>query len=155
METNETSQAAPSAFAPGRTAAVAVISALLSMAGFAFLVSPATAKPEYLQGFNKKYGTQGTKLDSCNTCHTTSQDADHLNPYGQYFLKANHDYGAIEGLDSDGDGFKNIDEINAGTFPGDPKDNPNTKAKPKPAPTTTTTKPFPFSLLGNLGSTSR
>ncbi len=155
METNETSQAAPSAFAPGRMAAVAVISAVLSMAGFAFLVSPATAKPEYLQGFNKKYGTQGTKLDSCNTCHTTSQDADHLNPYGQDFRKANHDYGAIEGLDSDGDSFKNIDEINAGTFPGDPNDNPNTKAKPKPAPTTTTTKPFPFSLLGNLGSPTR
>ena len=149
METYSGRHAAPAVFAPAKMAAVAVISALLSMAGFAFLVSPATAKPEYLQGFNKKYGTQGTKLDSCNTCHTTAQDADHLNPYGQDFGKANHDYGAVEGLDSDGDSFKNIDEINAGTFPGDPKDNPNTKAKPKPAPTTTTTKPFPFSLLGS------
>jgi len=154
METQSARHAAPSVFSPGKMAAVAGISALLSMAGFAFLVSPATAKPEYLQGFNKKYGTQGTKLDSCNTCHTTTQDADHLNPYGQDFRKANHDYGAIEGLDSDGDGFKNIDEINAGTFPGDPNDNPNTKAKPKPPPTTTTTKPFPFSLLpDHLGST--
>jgi hypothetical protein len=147
METQSARRDAPSLFSPGKMAAVAGISALLSMAGFAFLVSPATAKPEYLQGFNKKYGTQGTKLDSCNTCHTTSQDADHLNPYGVDFRKANHDYGAIEGLDSDGDGFKNIDEIKAGTFPGDPNDNPNTKAKPKPPPTTTTTKPFPFSLL--------
>lgn len=150
MGTQSARHAAPSVFSPGRMAAVAVLSAVLSMAGFAFLVSPATAKPEYLQGFNKKYGTQGTKLDSCNTCHTTTQDADHLNPYGTDFRKANRDYGAIEGLDSDGDGFKNIDEINAGTFPGDPNDNPDTKAKPKPAPTTTTTKPFPFSLLGNV-----
>ncbi|HEY4409884.1 MAG TPA: thrombospondin type 3 repeat-containing protein [Acidimicrobiia bacterium] len=150
MGTQSARHAAPSVFSPGRMAAVAVLSAVFSMAGFAFLVSPATAKPEYLQGFNKKYGTQGTKLDSCNTCHTTTQDADHLNPYGIDFRKADHDYGAIEGLDSDGDGFKNIDEINAGTFPGDPNDNPDTKAKPKPAPTTTTTKPFPFSLLGNV-----
>ncbi|HVW33041.1 MAG TPA: hypothetical protein VHL53_10920 [Acidimicrobiia bacterium] len=115
------------------------VSGALSVAGFAVLVSPAMAKPEYLQAFNAKYGTQGTKLDSCNTCHTTSQDADHLNPYGLDYRKANHDFAAIEGLDSDGDSFKNIDEINAGTFPGDPNDNPNTKAKPKPAPTTTTT----------------
>ena len=130
-----------------RLGAVPVLSALMSMAGFGFLVSPALSKPEYLAEFNKKYGTQGTKLDSCSTCHTTSQDADHLNPYGTDLRKANHDFGAIEGLDSDGDTFKNVDEIQVGTFPGDPNDNPNTKAKPKPAPTTTTTKPFPFSLL--------
>jgi hypothetical protein len=130
-----------------RLGAVPLLSALMSMAGFGFLVSPALSKPEYLADFNKKYGTQGTKLDSCDTCHTTSQDADHLNPYGADVRKANHDYGAIEGLDSDGDGFTNIDEIKAGTFPGNPNDNPNTKAKPKPPPSTTTTKPFPFSLL--------
>jgi len=147
MDTQSPRRPEPAILAPGRLLAVAVISALLSMAGFAVLVSPATAKPEYLQEFNTKYKTQGTKLDSCNTCHTTTQDAEHLNPYGTDFRKANHDFGAIEQLDSDGDGFKNIDEINAGTFPGDPNDNPNTKAKPKPAPTTTTTKPFPFSLL--------
>jgi len=153
MDTQPARRPEAAILAPGRLAAVAVISALLSMAGFAALVSPATAKPEYLQEFDKKYKTQGTKLDSCTTCHTTTQDAEHLNPYGADFRKANHDLGAIEGLDSDGDGFKNIDEINAGTFPGDPNDNPNTKAKPKPAPTTTTTKPFPFSLLP--GSTPR
>jgi hypothetical protein len=132
-----------------RLGVIPVLSALMSMAGFGLLVSPALSKPEYLAEFNKRYSAQGTKLDSCSTCHTTSQDADHLNPYGADFRKANHDLGAIEGLDSDGDTFKNADEIQAGTFPGDPNDNPNTKAKPKPAPTTTTTKPFPFSLLPN------
>jgi hypothetical protein len=133
----------------GRVATIPVLAGLMSVAGFGFLVSPALSKPEYLAEFNKRYSAQGTKLDSCNTCHTTTQDADHLNPYGADFGKANHDFGAIEGLDSDGDTFKNADEIQAGTFPGDPNDNPNTKAKPKPAPTTTTTKPFPFSLLPN------
>jgi len=56
----------------------------------------------------------------------------------------------IEPLDSDGDGFTNIDEIKAGTFPGDPTDNATTTTTTKPKPTTTTTKPFPFSLLPNL-----
>jgi len=135
-------------FVPGRVVAVPVLAAVLSMAGFALLVSPALAKPDYLAEFNKKYDTRGSKLDSCVTCHTTQQDAQHLNPYGADFGKHNHDFGAIEPLDSDGDGFSNIDEIKAGTFPGDPKDNPNTKAKPKAPPsTTTTTRPFPFSLL--------
>jgi hypothetical protein len=135
-------------FAPAHLGAIAVLSALLSMAGFAVLVSPAMGKPEYLAEFNKKYGTQGTKLDSCTTCHTTTQDAQHLNPYGADFAKHNHDFGSIEPLDSDGDGFKNIDEIKAGTFPGDPEDYPgHPKPKPKPPSTTTTTRPFPFSLL--------
>ena len=44
METQSARDAAPAIFAPGKMAAVAFISALLSMAGFAVLVSPATAK---------------------------------------------------------------------------------------------------------------
>ena len=148
MGSKSTRRSAPRVFDGRRLGVVVAVSGVLSMAGFAVLVSPASAKPEYLQAFNSKYGTSGTKLDSCTTCHTTQQDADHLNPYGQDFGKANHDFGAIEGLDSDADSFKNIDEINAGTFPGDPNDNPNTKAQPKPAPTTSTTaKSGPLSVL--------
>ena len=55
-------------FAPAHLGAIAVLSALLSMAGFAVLVSPANAKPEYLDAFNQKYGTKGSRLDTCNTC---------------------------------------------------------------------------------------
>jgi hypothetical protein len=135
--------------------AVAVLSGLLSVAGFAFLVSPAQSTPEYLQAFNKKYGTQGTKLDSCITCHTSpSGGKDNLNPYGKDFGSHNHDFTAIEPLDSDGDGFSNIDEIKAGTFPGDPNDNPKTqKQKAPPSSTTTTTKPgvLPHSAPGLPG----
>lgn len=137
-------------FVPGVLGAVAVLSALISMAGFAALVSPAESTPEYLSQFNTKYDTRGTKLDSCQTCHTSpSGGAENVNPYGADFGKNNHDFAAVEGLDSDGDGFSNIDEIKAETFPGDPNDNPNTKPEPEPAPTTTTstTRPFPFSLL--------
>ena len=139
MDTDSGPRPATRVFVPSRLVAVAVLSALISMAGFAVLVSPAQSKPEYLSEFNKKYGTQGTKLDSCQTCHTTTQDAQHLNPYGTDFGKSKHDLGAIEPLDSDGDGFSNIDEIKAGTFPGDPKDNPTTTTTTKPKPTTTTT----------------
>ena len=141
-------------FFPGVLGGVAVVSSVISVAGFGFLVSPAESKPEYLSAFNSRYKTSGSHLDTCSTCHASSSPSqDNLNPYGKDFGAANHDFGAIEPKDSDGDGFSNIDEIKAGTFPGDPNENPNKKpeAPPKPAPTTTTTKPFPFSLLpGNV-----
>jgi hypothetical protein len=121
-----------------------------SIAGFAAWISPAQSTPENLSAFNKKYGTAGKRLDTCLTCHTSEPPGkDNLNPYGAAYAKSNHDFGAIEPQDSDGDGFTNIDEIKASTFPGDPKDNPNTKTQGKAAPSTTTTTaaPFPFSLL--------
>ncbi len=74
-----------------------------------------------------------------------------MNPYGADFGAANHDFAAVEGKDSDGDGFSNIDEIKADTFPGDPNDNPNSKPKeqPKPPPpSTTTTTGLLDSILG-------
>ena len=134
-------------FMPKVFGVVAVGSALLSAAGFTLLVSPAQSTPEYMSQFNGKYGTRGAKLDSCLTCHTKqSGGAENLNPYGTDFGAANHDFGAIEGKDSDGDGFSNIDEIKADTFPGDSADNPNSKPKEKPKPpppsTTTTTGPL-------------
>ena len=137
-------------FFPGVLGGVAVLSAVISAASFGLLVSPAESKPEYLSEFNAKYKTSGSRLDGCTTCHASSSPSrENLNPYGRDFGAANHDFGAIEGKDSDGDGFSNIDEINAGTFPGDPNENPDKKPEPpkKPAPTTTTTRPFPFNLL--------
>jgi hypothetical protein len=137
-------------FVPHRLHVVALLAALLSMVGFAAFSSPAQSKPEYLSEFNKKYGTTGSRLDSCSTCHTTSQDAQHLNAYGTDFGKHTHDFGAIEPLDSDGDGVSNLDEIRGGAFPGDPNDYPGKPPPPKPSTTTTTTAPFPFSILPNL-----
>ncbi len=37
---------------------------------------------------------------------------------------------AIEALDSDGDGYANLDEITANRFPGDPADDPSQVAAP-------------------------
>jgi hypothetical protein len=154
VHTGSPSRPARSIFVPKVLGAVAVLSALISTAGFTLLVSPAQSTPEYMSQFNAKYNTRGSKLDSCMTCHTTQAGgAENMNPYGTDFGKNNHDFGAVEGLDSDGDGFSNIDEIKADTFPGDKNDNPNSKPKeqPKPPPPSTTTTTGPLdAILGLL-----
>jgi len=86
----------------------------------------------------------GTRLDSCSLCHTS---APNLNPYGLAYKEAFGiklppprsiaNLGAIESLDSDGDGFSNIVEIMALTFPGNPSDFP----KPNTSTPTATARP--------------
>ena len=83
-----------------------------------------------------EYESKGkmTSLGSCQWCHHSygydgsGNILDTMNQYGKDF----HDYGrnadavrAIENLDSDGDGFVNIDEIEANRFPGDATDDPS------------------------------
>jgi hypothetical protein len=143
-------------FVPGVMGIVVVLSAVLSAVGFAVISPTAQSTPEYSSQFNSQYGTRGSKLDGCQTCHTSpGGGAENVNPYGQDFAKNNHDFAAVEGLDSDGDGFSNIDEIKARTYPGDPNDNPNsTKAKeapPGPPPSsTTTTTAGPLDVITDL-----
>jgi hypothetical protein len=88
----------------------------------------------------------GTRLETCAFCHAAS--IPNLNPYGMAYRDNGRDAGAlqqIENLDSDGDGFSNIVEINALTFPGDPQDKPseptptNTSVPPSATPTRTST----------------
>jgi hypothetical protein len=94
----------------------------------------------------------GTKLDHCSLCHTGGPDskgnplgscqychyiygydahgniADTLNGYGKDYLgngRSSQAIRDIEGLDSDGDSYSNIVEINANRFPGDPNDDPS------------------------------
>ncbi|MBI5394121.1 MAG: choice-of-anchor D domain-containing protein [Verrucomicrobia bacterium] len=64
-------------------------------------------------------------------CHTTPTSPGPRNPYGSFLedelLAGNTIVGAMtvaEPLDSDGDGFTNLAEILARTFPGDPSDFP-------------------------------
>ena len=108
---------------PGGLGVIALLSAGLSGIGFAALSPPAESTPDNLNAFNKKYGTSGSKLDSCLTCHQSqAASRDNLNPYGTDFAGAGHDFATIEPKDSDGDGVTNIDEIKKGTFPGNPAD---------------------------------
>ena len=96
---------------------------------------------------------RSTKLDDCSLCHpggsitpgtkslqlrqlrllphhlwTSSPHGEvPLNPYGQAYLSAGRNQQAlrnIEGLDSDGDGYTNLSEIQALSFPGDKADHP-------------------------------
>lgn len=81
-----------------------------------------------------------TRLDICQFCHVNGSF--NLNPYGQDYLTSGRDFAAIEGMDSDGDGFTNIEEITGLYFPGDPNDfpaQPTPTVTPTPAPTATAT----------------
>ncbi len=97
---------------------------LRSFAALALAAAAAYAHPQYLTTFNTTYGTTGTVLSTCILCHsdTTSYAR---NPYGNDFAAAGHSFPAIESMDSDGDGWSNIQEIRALTFPGDPASHPS------------------------------
>jgi PGF-CTERM protein len=88
-----------------------------------------SARPAYLDAFNQQYDTEGTKLDACITCHINPSGGGTRNPYGIAYAASGRDFASIEGLDSDGDGFTNLEEINALTFPGDPVDYPQTESE--------------------------
>lgn len=101
----------------------------------------------------------GTKLDSCNLCHTggigssgklmgncqychdrcgyeephKAPFSETLNAYGRAYLDNGRNQAAIEAiksLDSDGDGYSNQIEIAATRYPGDAKDDPSKIAAP-------------------------
>lgn len=95
----------------------------------------AEARSGYLSNFNALYGTANTRLDSCDTCHVPGGKT--RNPYGNdqetKILAGYTDsqaLTAIEALDSDGDGFTNIAEINGLALPGDPNDTPGAAPAP-------------------------
>lgn len=86
----------------------------------------ASSRPAYLEDFKQQYDTGDTKLDTCNTCHENSNGGGPRNPYGTAFESNNRDFVSIEDQDSDGDGFTNMEEISALTFPGNSEDHPQT-----------------------------
>src|SRR5207247_11400766 len=104
-----------------------------------FCAVRATAYSTYLEAFSSYYFTTGTRLESCLVCHqgsnpTTGPPQSLRNPYGLDFASQPRlargaieaAFANIEGLDSDGDGFKNISEIDSLTFPGNANDFPAT-----------------------------
>lgn len=95
-----------------------------------------------LDTFNRAYTTQNTRLDTCSVCHSFGR---RTNVYGSEVKSALREaigdnsmqlteaqvaeqfvasLKNVEALDSDGDGFSNMDEIAARTLPGDPDDHP-------------------------------
>jgi len=103
----------------------------LVMLACMLLPYPASAKPEFLGFFLEEYpAAVGTRLESCNVCHIVPPTR---NPYGKDYNLSGRFFPAIESTDSDGDGFDNLAEITALTFPGNPEDFPG--APPSVSPT--------------------
>lgn len=133
----------------------------LAVVGMSFVAAQAVDNPAtYLNPLNTLYG-QGY---NCNVCHTTNAGPTR-NPYGTAFQNAagatvQLRLQAIEGLDSDGDTFTNLQELQAGSLPGDPSSTPGA---PPPGPVDLTSYEnqwFQLKLLrsgktagtGNLGN---
>lgn len=119
-----------------------------------------SAAPGDLGSAVSKYpNLNGSSLQTCDLCHTAS--IPNLNPFGAAY-KANgrnpSAFGLIENLDSDGDGFTNIQEINALTFPGNPASKPAVvpTATNPPLPTNTAipATPIPPSPTSGVPPTS-
>lgn len=83
----------------------------------------AHAVGSYLSDLNARYGSSY----SCMVCHTSTSGGAPTNSYGQAFGSAGHNFQAIENQDSDGDGFSNLEELQAKTLPGDPNSKPTSQ----------------------------
>ena len=88
--------------------------------------------------YEKKPG-QWVSMGSCQWCHhsygydESGDIAQTLNAYGRDYLAKGRSASAISAiaeLDSDGDGYTNKSEIEAGTYPGNAEDNPSQKTAP-------------------------
>lgn len=92
--------------------------------------SMAFATVKWTKAFNDLYKPKADsqlKKSKCALCHIDAKGKEALNPYGKALDKKKVEapsLKSIEKLDSDKDGVSNIDEIKAGTLPGDPKSKP-------------------------------
>jgi hypothetical protein len=106
-----------------------------------------TAETAYLILARSLYpGITGSAIDNCRLCHFSEAGDGPRNNYGSDWYNAGGDaaaFGAIEGLDSDSDGYPNIEELTARTYPGDassfPVYTPTSTATVTPIPTKTST----------------
>lgn len=111
---------------------------LFAMAGgLMVLATTAWALPPMVKVFDATYKpakNSALKKAECVTCHIAKGKIK-LNPYGEDVKKdlagsktlTAEILKKVEALDSDKDGVSNIDEIKAGTLPGDAKSKPEKK----------------------------
>jgi len=117
---------------------------LLVLALIAFAAGTAHALPGYLSSFNSTYGTSATVLNTCTLCHGPSGPPN--NPYGSAYSSNGHNFANIASLDSDGDGFTNLTEITARTFPG------NAASKPAAPPAACTSYSYTLGTCQSNGT---
>lgn len=121
------------------------------------------ANPSIKQAFTTQYDVEGTKLDTCTTCMSSTSTPVSWNPFG-IALRNDPDFNRnnpaqalenIEQLDSDGDGFTNIDEIHNSTAPGDSDNSPATPSgtqTPMSTPAEENTLNTMFNVLATLAA---
>lgn len=107
-------------------------SLILALLALAFIrpmkVSGTSAIEENV--FETKYAiSESSRLDSCTVCHTSTSQPVTFNSYGAALdavagLTDIATLTAVENLDSDGDGWTNLQEIQFHTFPGNADDHP-------------------------------
>jgi hypothetical protein len=101
-----------------------------------WLTPPVQAKPTFFARVKARYPqVVGSRLDGCLLCHRGGVGGAELNPFAEAFRQNGFDLAAIEDLDSDGDGFTNLEEFQKLTFPGNPNNFPRPTPKPTPQPT--------------------
>jgi hypothetical protein len=111
---------------------------LIAMAGgLMILATAAWALPPMAKVFDAAYKpakNSALKKADCAVCHI-AKGKTKLNPYGEDIKKelagsktlTADILKKVEALDSDKDGVSNLEEIKAGTLPGDPKSKPEKK----------------------------
>jgi hypothetical protein len=110
---------------------VLILSGAIVLAGAAFVLSqalPVSGSSNFLTRVEMLYpAIVGTRIDHCTICHVTTNPVV-LNSYGQAYQDAGETSAAlvtIQSLDSDGDGWTNLKEIQMKTFPGNINDHPS------------------------------
>lgn len=120
-----------------RVSCLLSLSALLLTMGTSLMVLPlpeVQAKPRFLAGARARYPQLAdSRLDTCNLCHLNGGGSSR-NPFGEAFAANGFSLAAIESLDADRDGYTNLQEFKALTFPGNPKDFPRSARVATPAP---------------------
>ena len=115
------------------------LASLILMTGAMLILLPsqtAQAKPKFLASARARYPQLAdSRLNTCGLCHRNGGGSSR-NAFGEAFASNGFSLVAIEHLDSDGDGYTNLEEFKALTFPGNPKDFPRSVAVATPAPTT-------------------
>lgn len=118
---------------------VAILSGMLC--AIVEIAPPAWATVDNLKSFKAAYPGKDAKAYSCKICHqhVMGRKDDH-NAYGAALKQSKapgdakklveKDFRALEGEDADGDGASNLQEIAAGTAPGDPASLPTGPAQP-------------------------
>lgn len=95
---------------------------LLVLALVGVFSSSAFAMPPYLAKFKAAYPA-ASAIAKCTVCHNGTGYKER-NDYAKDFAANGHNFAAIEGFDSDVDGFTNLAEITAGKLPGNADSHP-------------------------------